>query len=215
MPTLAEQIADYDAAKAKRVPRPVLEQMAAATATLEHSGIVDRSLRAGDTAPDFTLPNHDGTPRSLRALLAEKVVVLNFYRGGWCPYCNLELRALQSALPALRAAGAELVAVSPELPDRAADTQARHSLEFDVLSDVGNRVAEQFGLVFELPEALRPIYRDLGIDLPAYNGDDRFRLPVPASYVIGRDGVIRHDFVNADYTRRLEPDALLAMLRTQ
>ena len=215
MSDLREKIAEYDAAKAERVPAEVLNTMAEATCQLEGLGIVDRSLKAGDRIPDFTLPNHLGQQRRISELLAGSVLVLNFYRGGWCPYCNMELNALQQALPAIRAAGATLVAVSPELPDRANDTQARHALEFDVLSDVGNRVSEAFGLMFELPEQLRPIYTTLGIDVPAFNGDDSFTLPVPASYVIDSDGVIRYHFVNVDYTQRLEPDTLLGTLRAQ
>jgi len=215
MSDLQQKIAEYDAAKAQRVPAEVLATMAAATRELEEQGIVDRSLKTGDRVPDFELPNHHGEPRRLYDLLAEGVVVLNFYRGGWCPYCNMELNALQQALPAIRAAGATLVAISPELPDKARDTQARHALEFDVLSDVGNQVVEAFGLAFELPESLRPIYAKLGIDIPAFNGDSSFTLPVPASYVVDSDGIIRFHFVNVDYTRRLEPDGLLRVLRGQ
>jgi peroxiredoxin len=215
MSNLRERIAEYDAAKAERVPAETLAVMADATRALEDLGIIDRSLKTGDRIPDFTLPNHHGVPRRLYDLLDDGVVVLNFYRGGWCPYCNMELSALQQALPDLRATGATLVAISPELPDRVVDTQARHALEFDVLSDVGNRVAESFGLAFDLPESLRPIYTRLGIDIPAYNGDDSFVLPVPASYVVDSDGIIRFHFVNVDYTRRLEPDDLLRVLRGQ
>jgi peroxiredoxin len=127
----------------------------------------------------------------------------------------MELHALQQALPDIRASGATLIAISPELPDKALDTQARHALEFEVLSDLGNKVTEAFGLTFELPEQLRPIYTKLGIDIPAFNGDDSFVLPVPASYVVDSDGIIRHHFVNVDYTRRLEPDDLLRVLRGQ
>lgn len=213
MPNLREQIDAYDAEKATRVPAEILETMAQATRDLETAGIVDRSLKTGDRVPDFTLPNHHGEPRQLYALLQQSPVVLNFYRGGWCPYCNLELHALQAALDGIRAAGAELVAVSPERPDRTSDTQARHALNFDVLSDDGNQVARSFGLDFELPQTLRPIYERLGIDIPAYNGDDSFVLPVPATYVIDSDRCVRHHFVNVDYTRRLEPDALLQVLR--
>jgi len=215
MSELREKIAEYDAAKAKRVPAEVLQTMADATRQLESLGIADRSLKTGDRVADFELPNHLGEKRRLSDMLARSVVVLNFYRGGWCPYCNMELNALQQALPDIKASGATLVAISPELPDKATDTQARHTLEFDVLSDVGNRVSEAFGLTFELPEQLRPIYTKLGIDIPAFNGDDSFALPVPASYVIDSDSVIRYHFVNADYTRRLEPDDLLRALRGQ
>ena len=215
MSNLREQIAEYDDAKAKRVPADTLATMAAATRELEELGISDRSLKTGDRVPDFTLPNHNGDPRRLYDLLGESVVVLNFYRGGWCPYCNMELSALQRALPEIRETGARLVAISPELPDKATDTQARHALEFDVLSDVGNQVVEAFGLAFELPEQLRPIYTKLGIDIPAFNGDASFTLPVPASYVIDTDGIIRFHFINVDYTQRLEPDELLRVLRGQ
>ena len=215
MSNLREKIAEYDAAKAKRVPPEVLQTMADATCQLEGLGIVDRSLKAGDRIPDFSLPNHLGQERHIGELLADSVLVLNFYRGGWCPYCNLELHALQQALADIRASGADLVAISPELPDKAMDTQARHALEFEVLSDVGNRVSEAFGLTFELPEQLRPIYTSIGIDIPAFNGDDSFVLPVPASYIVDSDGIIRHHFVNVDYTRRLEPDDLLQVLRGQ
>ena len=215
MSNLREKIAEYDAAKAERVPPEVLQTMADATCQLEGLGIVDRSLKAGDRIPDFSLPNHLGQQRRISELLADSVLVLNFYRGGWCPYCNMELHALQQALPDIRASGADLVAISPELPEKAMDTQARHALEFEVLSDVGNHVCEAFGLTFELPEQLRPIYTSIGIDIPAFNGDDSFVLPVPASYVVDSDGIIRHHFVNVDYTRRLEPDDLLQVLRGQ
>ena len=215
MSNLRERIAEYDAAKAEKVPGEILDTMASTTRQLEEMRITDRSLKTGDRVPDFTLPNHLGEPRRLYELLGQSVVVLNFYRGGWCPYCNLELNELQQALPEIEATGAKLVAISPELPDKALDTQARHALSFDVLSDVGNRVSESFGLVFELPEPLRPIYKNLGIDIPAFNGDQSFTLPVPASYVIDSDGTIRYHFVNVDYTRRLEPDDLLRVLRGQ
>ena len=215
MSNLREAIAEYDAAKAERVPASVLETMAEATCQLEGLGIVDRSLKAGERIPDFTLPNHLGRQRRISELLAGSVLVLNFYRGGWCPYCNMELNALQRALPDIRASGADLVAISPELPDKALDTQARHALDFEVLSDIGNHVSDAFGLTFELPQKLRPIYDSLGIDIPAFNGDDSFVLPVPATYVVDSNGVIRHHFVNVDYTKRLEPDDLLRVLRGQ
>lgn len=184
-----------------------------ATADLEASGLADRSLAVGAEAPDFTLPNATGETVTLRSLLQDGPVVLSFYRGGWCPYCNLELRALQNALPQIQALGANLVAISPETPDNSLTTAEKNALSFAVLSDVGNKVAREFGLVFTLPAALRPIYEGFGIDLPAHNGDDRFELPVPATYVIGTDGRIALAFVNVDYTQRLDPEAILAALQ--
>ena len=139
-------------------------------------------------------------------------MVLAFYRGHWCPYCNVALRALQQALPQFRGAGARLMAISPETPDHSMSLIERQKLEYDVLSDAGNRVARDFGLAFKLPESVRPVYERLGITLPAFNGDESFELPVPATYVIDRDGRIRWAHVDADYTKRAEPAQILAAL---
>ena len=214
--SLTQDLADFKAnfittARAKFGPETTAT-MEQATTDLQASGLVDRSLAVGATAPDFTLANVTGAAVSLRSLLENGPVVLSFYRGGWCPYCNLELRALQNVLPQIQALGANLVAISPETPDNSLTTSEKNELSFAVLSDVGNRVAREFGLVFTLPEALRPIYEGFGIDLPAHNGDDRFELPVPATYVIDTDGRIAHAFANVDYTQRLDPEAILAAL---
>lgn len=212
MATLRDAIDAYNAEKAKRVPPEILAAMAGATAALKRSGIEDRAPKRGDTMPDFELPNQHGEQRRLSGYLAESPVVLNIYRGGWCPYCNMEMKALHDALPEIEAHGARLIGMAPETPDRALATSVRHQIDIEILSDSGNRVAEQLGLVFALPEALRPIYQKIGIDIPAYNGDDSFRLPVPATFIIGQDAVILYAFVNADYTQRLEPAEIIAQL---
>ncbi len=190
----------------------ILEIMGQATRDLKQSGIENRALRAGDKSPHFTLPNAQGEPVSLHEHLNRGPVVLSIYRGGWCPYCNLELRALNQILPQIKAFGATLLAIAPEVPDKVAETSQRNQPEFEILSDVGNEVSRLFGLVFTLPESLRTIYAGFGIDLPAHNGDQHFELPLPATYVIRRDGVIAHAFVDADYTRRMEPEEILCQL---
>jgi peroxiredoxin len=212
MGALKDEIDAYNAAKEKKVRAEILATMAKATEELKRSGIEARALKTGDTMPDFELPNQHGERRRLSDYLAESPVVLNVYRGGWCPYCNMEMRALRYALPEIESRGARLMGMAPETPDKALSTAERHGIGIDILSDAGNRIAEQLGLVFELPQALRPIYEKLGIDLPAYNGDDSFKLPVPATYIIGQDGVIVYDFVNADYTVRLDPSEIVAKL---
>ena len=212
MGALKVAIDAYNAQKQRQVPEEILSTMAQCTEQLKDARIEDRALRAGDIMPDFVLPNQHGVRRSLRDYLAESPIVLNVYRGGWCPYCNLEMKALQDVLPQIEALGVQLVGLSPETPDKAMATAERHRIAIDILSDAGNRVAERLGLVFELPEALRPIYEQIGIDIPAYNGDASFRLPVPATYIVARDGAILFDFVNADYTRRLEPTEIVAWL---
>ena len=209
---LCDQIAEKkEQARAKMDPE-VLRTMAAAPVELVQSGIADGALKEGATAPPFALPNAIGEVVTLEGRLAKGPVVLNFYRGGWCPYCNLELAALHEVLPEITAKGGQLIAVSPELSDQSLSVAEKFALEFQVLSDVSNQAARAFGLVFALPEALRPIYAGFGIDLPKFNGDDSFELPMPATYVIDRHGVIRHAFVDADHTKRLEPADVLAAL---
>lgn len=212
MGVLKNEIDAYNAAKKEKVPVEILATMAQCTEDLKASGIEGGALRAGNTMPDFELPNQHGELRRLSDYLAESPVVLNVYRGGWCPYCNMEMKALHDALSEIEACGARLIGMAPETPEKAMATAERNEIDIDILSDAGNRVAEQFGLVFELPQALRPIYEKIGIDIPAYNGDDSFKLPVPATYIIGQDGVIVYDFVNADYTQRLEPAEIVARL---
>ncbi len=168
----------------------------------------------GEHLPPRSQPCHESVVRSAELTL-KRIHSRKVRRVGLPGHVDAARAVHADGTTAIRAAGATLVAVSPELPDRANETQARHALEFDVLSDVGNRISEAFGLVFELPQQLRPIYARLGIDVPAYNGDDSFTLPVPASYLIDSDGVIRYHFVNVDYTQRLEPDTLLDALRAQ
>jgi len=122
------------------------------------------------------------------------------------------MKALQGVQKEIESYGAMLVGMAPETPDRALSTAERAGISIDILSDTGNRVAERIGLVFELPQALRPIYEKFGIDIPAFNGDDSFKLPVPATYIIGQDGMIVYDFVNADYAMRLEPAEIVEIL---
>jgi peroxiredoxin len=212
MTKLQTTIDAYNAEKREKMPADVLAVMETSTRTLKASGIENRAFRTGDVMPDFTLPNQNGERRSLSGYLAESPLVLNIYRGGWCPYCNMEMKALHDALPAIEARGARLVGMAPELPDKALDTAERAGLAIDILSDQGNVVAERLGLVFELPQELRPIYEQFGLDIAAYNGDKSFKLPVPATYIVDQDARIVFDFVNADYTRRAEPDEIVATL---
>lgn len=213
MQNLQAAIDEYNAAKREKMPAEVLETMARTTSELKDSGIENRVLRTGDRVPDFSLPNQHGEMRRFADFLADSTVVLNVYRGGWCPYCNFEMKALADALPEIEVTGARLVGMAPETPDHAQDTATRHNIDIEILSDAGNSVSEQFGLVFSLAEELRPIYLGAGLDIPAYNGDDTFLLPVPATYIVGSDGVIKYDFVNADYTQRLEPQEIVHRLK--
>ena len=194
-------------------PQAIKAVMDKATADLADSGIAEWTLKVGEKVSNFTLPNAVGKPVELRSLLADGPVVISFYRGQWCPYCNLELRALQNSLPQIKNLGATLVAISPQTPDNSLSTAEKNELTFEVLSDVGNKIAKEFGLVFTIPAELRPIYEGFGIDLPAHNGEETFELPIAATYVVAPDGKIVRAFVDSDYTKRLDPEEILAALR--
>ena len=211
--SLKDKIAELSAQAREKIPPQVMEVMMKATEKLKKSDIEAGALKKGDKAPDFTLPDHKGGTTSLAALLASGPVVISFYHGTWCPYCNLELKALQERLPEITDLGASMIAISPQTPDNSMTIAEKQALEFDVLSDLGNRVAREFGLVFRLDESLRPIYQKFGIDLAGFNADDSFELPIPATYVIGGDGVIIDAFVDANYVARMEPDDIIAALR--
>jgi peroxiredoxin len=194
--------------------KDVLKVMDAATKELSESGVVERALKVGDSAPDFMLSNAQGKPVRLQTLLKSGPVVVVFYRGGWCPYCNLHLRGFQRLLAGFRSAGAQLVAVSPQLPDNSLDTQAKNALEFPVLSDVGLHVAHAFGVAFKLSRPLRDLYDAFGNRLGDFNGEaGETELPMPATFVIGRDGTITFAHVEADYSHRSEPLDVLAQIQ--
>ena len=211
--TLTKELKDFQQKFMASQSDSIKSIMVKATEDLVNTQIAEKSLKIGDVVPNFTLNNASGKSVSFKSLLAKGQVVISFYRGGWCPYCNLELRALEQSLPQIKSLGATLVAISPETPDSSLSTSEKNNLTFEVLSDLKNQVAQQFGLVFTLPEELRPIYEQFGIDIPAYNGDSTFELPLPATYVVNTDGKIVHSFVNADYTQRLDPDAILTALK--
>ena len=212
-PTLNEQIAETVADFMGQLPPDTAAVVSGSFEKLAASDVGKNAILVGDRAADFTLPNATGTPVSLHNLLKHGPVVLSFYRGGWCPFCSLELHALQSILPDIRALGATLIGVSPETPDNSLSTVEKQQLEFEVLSDQGNRVARDYGLLFAVYEEMRPLYLEWGFDLPAVNGDDSWEIPVPATYVIDANGIIRAGHVNKDYTKRMEPDDILAALR--
>ncbi len=177
------------------------------------SGIAGRALKPGAAAPAINLPNATGDRIDVSAMLTDGPVVVSFYRGAWCPYCNLELAALKSRLPEIEELGARLVAITPETPDNSLTVKQKHGLEFEVLSDQGNEVARQFGLVFRVDDATNEALKIFGIDIEASNGNASQELPLPATYVIAGDGSIAGAFADADYTKRMEPDDIIATLK--
>jgi peroxiredoxin len=172
-------------------------------------------LKAGDTAPSFALNDANGNAVASSALLAQGPLVVSFYRGVWCPYCNMKLQALQEALPAFRVLGAQLFAISPQNAVNSRKSMRDNGLDFPVLSDPGNETAAAFGLRVALPGYLVDLYKSLKNDLPVFNGNTSWTLPIPGRFVIGQDGIIRYAEVNPDYTYRPEPSDMLPVLRTQ
>ncbi|MBT1687412.1 peroxiredoxin-like family protein [Dawidia soli] len=166
----------------------------------------------GDIAPDFRLKDPRGKYVSLKTALQDGPVVLNFYRGGWCPFCNLELNTLQRTLPKFKDAGAQLIAISPESPDNSLSTIEKHKLAFSVLSDINSTVARQYGIIYQVPSYLVPVYEKFGVDIKRHNASDALELPLPATYVVDTDQKIIYAFANEDYTVRADIQEILQVL---
>lgn len=209
---LEQDLAAFKAEFARTAPagRPALYE--AKIEELRAAFARDTAIGVTDLAPDFDLPDARGGRVVLTEVLRSGPAVIAFYRGGWCPYCNLQLRAYQALLPRITAAGARLIAISPQLPDGSLGTAEKNALTFDVLSDVGNAVARSYGLVFALAEELREIMRANNRALPALNGDESWELPVPATYVVAPDRRVVLAHVEVDYRTRLAPEAIAACL---
>ncbi len=193
-------------------PPAVVQVLHRATDELIASGAQNRALKAGDIAPEFTLPDSDGNPVSSKALLARGPLVLTFYRGAWCPYCNFDLSALEDARSEIEMRGASLVAISEQTAANSRKSQRQNGLGFPILGDHGGEIAARFGVRWTLPDYLREVHKALGADLVQFNGEDSWTLPMPARYVIAQNGTIVYAEVNADYTRRPEPSAIFPVL---
>lgn len=179
---------------------------------VKNSGVLETAKKVGDEAPNFSLKNAIGEPVDLKSYLNKGPVVLTWYRGGWCPYCNITLHSLQEELPNFKAQGANLIALSPELPDESISTSEKHSLEFEVLSDVGNEVGKKYGVVYTLTDDVANIYNKK-FDLNGHNGDASNELPLAATYIINSEGKIVYAFVDFDYRKRAEPSVITKFLK--
>ena len=210
--SLKAQIDAFNVQKEANLPADVLALMNTTNEELIAQHIRNNALQVGDKIENFILPNHLGKNIELADLLDKGPVVVSFYRGAWCPYCNLELKALNDFLPQFKTKSAQLVAISPQLPDQTLTTAQKNELEFDVLSDVGNKVAQQFGLLFTLDKRIQELYTGFGIDFEHTYGDKTYQLPLPATYVINQEGVITYAFLNEDYTLRAEPSDVMSAL---
>ena len=181
--------------------------------SVENSKITITAKQVGDKAPNFTLTNALGKSVQLYDYLKKGKVVLTWYRGGWCPYCNLTLHELQGELPNFKANGATLIALTPELPDKSITTAEKNDLGFEVLSDLGNKIADEYGIVFKLTEEVAEMY-NASFDMNGYNGDASNELPLAATYIIAENGEVLYAFLDADYRNRAEPSVLTEFLKS-
>ncbi|MEM9081633.1 MAG: peroxiredoxin-like family protein [Verrucomicrobiota bacterium] len=212
--SLKEQLEARSQQAAQQIPAEIRTEFAKGIQAVEKAKITDQAKQIGDLAPNFTLKNHQGTEVSLANLLKDGPVLLTWYRGGWCPYCNIALAALQKELPAIKKAGATLVALTPELPDKSAATIEKGSLQFHVLTDLNHQIAKEYGLLFKLTPTVTELYKGF-FDLHEYNGKEAGNdtLPLAATYIINTDRTITYAFLKADYRQRAEPSDLIKELQ--
>jgi peroxiredoxin len=196
----------------EKLPNDIAKGLKEAIAEQVTSGKAGLALKAGKPAPTFTLPDTDGNRVSSIELLGHGPLVISFYRGVWCPYCNLELQALEATREDIEVRGASLVAVSMQTVANSRKSSRENEIHFPILVDAGGLVAEQFGLRYNLSSRTIELYKTLGNDLQVINGEDSWTLPMPGRYVIGRDGIVAHAEINPDYTQRPEPSDLLPIL---
>jgi peroxiredoxin len=209
---LQQQIDEFIAEGASWLPPDLLQDLLHPIRQLITSGAAENALKERARAPDFTLPDARGNVVRLSHLLEQGPVVITFYRGQWCPYCHLALRAYQQAVPQLQAGRTTLVAIFPQTPDHSKALAEKLGLTFALLSDRGNQVAREYGLVFTIDKAIRSAHLRVGANLPAFNGTDAWDLPMAGTFLVDRSGTVRLAFVEPDFTCRLDPSIIIARL---
>ncbi|MBL4867446.1 MAG: AhpC/TSA family protein [Pseudomonadales bacterium] len=213
MATLAEELKVLQGHEMSHMPEDVLKRIASITKELIAGEIEKNALGIGDPFPDFELSNTDGEVVTIPSLLEKAdAVVINFYHGQWCPFCNYEINAYQQVMSKIRALRATFVGISPQLPDHAFSPREKRRLNFDVLFDKSNELAKRLGIVFELKGPLKDVYSEFGYDIPECNGDDTWQLPISSTYIVNKSGDIAQCFVDADYVHRTDPQQVLRIL---
>ena len=211
--TLTAQLKALANDSVNRHPGIAQDLMKDAIDELKQSSIIENAYKTGDTLPKIELPNATGKQINIQDILATgKKVILTFYRGGWCPYCNLELKALQNHLSEFEAKNAKLIAISPEAPDSSLSTTEKNNLSFQVLSDKNNEVAKSLNLVFKLPDYLQNLYKKFGIKLDDNQQNTNQELPIAATYVVDTNGKIIFHYLEEDYKLRADPEEILKVL---
>lgn len=212
MKNLKLQIEELNENLAQQLPTEVLEVFSKSIQDLKAKNIEEKSISIGNLFPDFSLPNTNDETVQLKELLKNGKVIVAFFRGSWCPYCNLELNALQDNLKQIADREAALVVISPQTSDYNEELKGNHNLDFELLTDKNNALAKQLGISFGLQEYVVPTYNSLGIDLSEYNENENNELPVPAVFVIDINGSITYKFVDSNYMNRINIQELIAQL---
>jgi len=166
-------------------------------------------IKVGEKLPSFKLPDAVGKEQSSDELLAQGPIVITFYRGEWCPFCNIAISGFQKHWESFKAKGVNVVAITPQLPNGTLTMKEKHDLAFPVVTDLHNEYARKLGIVWKQPEALRPVFERFGHDLNKENGDDSFELPLPATFLVDKSGTIRNRYFDPNYTKRVEPTTVL------
>ncbi|MCL4114539.1 UNVERIFIED_CONTAM: hypothetical protein GTU68_057388 [Idotea baltica] len=211
-PTLSQLLAEKAASSAARYPKGTISLFARGIESVRATDIEKSARQVGDSAIDAELTGWDGNNVKLSELWKDGPIVLMWYRGSWCPYCNIQLRAMQQSMDKIENAGAKLVVLTPELAEKSKETAEANDLVIVALHDKGNAVAQKYGIVFKLPAPIIPAYRDK-LKLPEYNGNNKMELPLAATYVIDQSGKITYAFLDADYKKRAEPAEVIEAVK--
>lgn len=212
MKTLAQQIEQLNQELSSQLPQEILNAFGKSVEDLKTENIEESSIQIGDEMPEFLLPNISGKMIDSSKILKEGKMILAFYRGSWCPYCNLELKFLQDNLSRIKDKNVSLVAVSPQSPDHALNMVEKNNLEFEVLTDQNNGFAKKLGIVFQLQDFVLPHYQNLGIDLSEFNKNNENTLPVPAVLIIDEKGKVIYKFLDVNYMNRIDVEELIQAL---
>jgi peroxiredoxin len=202
---LDAKFAEFHAAAPAELAGPVKKSMGEFISSYN----LDDAIKVGDKLPEFRLEGASGDTVDSKELLAHGPILVTFYRGNWCPYCNITLRAYQQHLDTFKAKGVTFVAISPELPDQTLTMTEKNELKFPVLTDVGNKLAKKLGILWAQPDYMRPVFAAVDVDLKARNGDDSLAVPLPAFLLVDKSGIVRNTFIDPDFTHRLEPTTAL------
>jgi peroxiredoxin len=209
--SLKEEIQKLKDINKARTPNEIEQIFSRAITELQETGKV-KGIKAGGKAPNFTLKDTLGNDIELYEKLKKGPVVLTFYRGGWCPYCNLQLRAYEDIFPQIHAEGADLIAISLQKQDLSISLAEKNNLTFKLLTDIEGEASEKYNILFEVPTYLREVYEQMGVNLSEYNMGEKWSLPLAATFIIDKNALIRYSFVNVDYTERMEPIDILSIL---